>query len=94
MLELTAELIERLMKFVIFRENKTEAHQFMELHRKWTQVVDDLREVDRMECLNNSLIIKFVSSKLSSEGCQLRCMEITIVFQDIGKSELEIVELF
>ena len=94
MLELTTEFIEGLMKFVTPREAKTEMQQFMELQRKRTEVIKDLREVDGIQCFNNTLVIKYVSSKLLSEGCLFRYAEKIISLQNMGKPEHNILTLF
>ena len=62
--KLTNELVSQLMQFTVLKEAKTEAQQFTELQRKWTQVVKDLQEVEEIKCLNNPFIIQSISRKL------------------------------
>ena len=47
----------------------------------------------RVDCLNNRIVRKYVFSKLSHKGCQLRYLDKRRVFQDVEMPEVEIMEL-
>ena len=69
--ELNDKLITGLMRFPMSKEVKTEVQQITELQRKWTQVVEDLREVNRINCLDNPVVIQSILRKLPGKDSQL-----------------------
>lgn len=89
-LELNNVILIELMQFMVSEEAKIEGQQFTELQRKWTQVVEDLREMNGLRCLDNSIIIQSVLSELTNKECLTCYIMSTFMVEEEGELQWEI----
>ena len=90
--ELVTECINGLTDFRF--SGKTEGEKFVELYRKWTEVIADLEEVGEVEALNHESIIESVVKKFPSPECKSRYVKFTIAPENREKSELQVLRDF
>ena len=65
--ELVTKLVNGLVRFQFPKDAKTEGQKFIKLHKNWNQVVTDLDEVKKLNCLDNELTISTIARKLPSQ---------------------------
>ena len=90
--ELVSESIHSLTDFRF--SSKTEGEKFVELFRKWSEVVADLEEIGKVEALNHDVIIQSVVTKFPSPTCKSRYVDFKMSPANQDKSQLHLLREF
>ena len=90
--ELVTECIRGLTNFKFTA--KTECEKFVELFRKWTEVIADLEEIGEGDALNHASIVESVVMKFPSSDCRSRYAKFIISPACKDKSDLQLLKEF
>ena len=90
--ELVTECIRGLTNFKFTA--KTECEKFVELFRKWTEVIADLEEIGEGDALNHASIVESVVMKFPSSDCRSRYAKFIISPACKDKSNLQLLKEF
>ena len=90
--ELVTECISSLTDFRF--SAKTEGEKYVELFRKWSEVVADLEEIGEVEALNHASTIESVVSKFPSSTCKSRYVDFLMSPVNEDKTKLQILKEF
>ena len=90
--ELVTDCINGLTNFQF--SAKTEGEKFVELFRKWTEVIADLEEIGQVEALNHASVIESVVKKFPGSDCKSRYAKFMISCANAEKSDLQIMKEF
>ena len=90
--ELVTDCINGLTNFQF--SAKTEGEKFVELFRKWTEVIADLEEIGKVEALNHESIIESVVKKFPGSDCKSRYAKFMMSSDNQDKSDLQVLKEF
>ena len=90
--ELVTECIGSLSNFHFTA--KSDGAKYVELFRKWSEVIADLEEVGEVEALNNAAIIESVVKKFPGAACRSRYAKFSISPSNQEKSKFQVLRDF